>query len=52
MTLLHELSEIPEFASEAEERAFWETHAFSEELLAQVRPEDVPELRLPPRRRD
>lgn len=51
MTLLHDTSEIPEFDSEAAERAFWETHAFSEELLAKVKPEDEPVLDLPPRRK-
>jgi hypothetical protein len=43
LTLIHSLDEIPEFATEAEERAFWETHEVSDELAAQAEPlpEDV-----------
>lgn len=49
MTLIHDTSEIPEFATEAEERTYWDSHAFSEELLAKVKPEDEPAVDLPPR---
>lgn len=51
LTPIHDLSEIPEFENEAEERVFWETHAFSDALLAKVRPEDEPTLELPPRQK-
>lgn len=51
MTLLHDMNEIPEFSNEAEEHAFWETHAFSDELLAKVKPEEEPALDLPPRKK-
>ena len=37
MTLIHDSSEISAFANEAGARAYWETHAFSEELLAKVK---------------
>jgi predicted DNA binding CopG/RHH family protein len=32
ITEIHTLEEVPEFASEAEEAAFWDTHSFSDEL--------------------
>ena len=38
MTIIHSLDEIPVFATEAEERAFWETHEVSNELAAQADP--------------
>lgn len=37
MIEIHRLEDVPEFASEAEEREFWDTHSFSEELLEQLR---------------
>jgi CopG antitoxin of type II toxin-antitoxin system len=48
MTIVHSLSEIPPFASEAEESAYWQTHALSEELWNTLPP--VPEDELPPPR--
>ncbi len=49
MILIHDLSEIPEFESEAEEHAFWGSHAFSDELLEKVGDGDRSKLDLPPR---
>jgi predicted DNA binding CopG/RHH family protein len=47
--LIHDASEIPEFESVSDERAFWETHAFSEEFLDSTpqnqRPFDLPAKR-------
>jgi hypothetical protein len=34
--IVHSLEEIPEFASEEEERAWWATHDLAEELGADV----------------
>jgi hypothetical protein len=48
MTIVHSLADIPTFASEAEENAYWQTHALSEELWATLPP--VPEDELPPPR--
>ena len=43
LTVIHSLAEIPQFSTEDEERAFWETHEVSDELAAQAEPlpEDV-----------
>jgi hypothetical protein len=42
-TVIHSLDEIPTFATEKEERVFWETHEVSDDLAAQAEPlpEDV-----------
>ena len=48
MTIVHSLADIPTFASEAEESAYWQTHALSEELWDTLPP--VPEDELPPPR--
>jgi len=39
MTVVHSWDEVPTFASEAEESAFWATHQLDEVLLAQMTPE-------------
>jgi hypothetical protein len=45
---INDWSEVPEFASEAEEAEFWRTHGLGETLLEQMQPlDDV----LPVRRR-
>lgn len=49
--VIHDMSDIPEFANETEEHEFWDTHALGDELLEQVPPEDRPELDLQPRSR-
>lgn len=36
MIEIQRLEDVPEFESEAEEREFWDTHSFSEELLEQL----------------
>ena len=46
MTIVHSLADIPPFASEAEESAYWQTHALSDELWDTLSP--VPEDELPP----
>lgn len=46
MTPLRDPSDIPVFASEAEERAFWDTHELTEEFLERMGP--VPDDELPP----
>lgn len=38
VTTVHSWNEVPTFASEAEESAFWSTHELGDELLAQMRP--------------
>ncbi|MBI5946737.1 MAG: hypothetical protein HY875_01195 [Chloroflexi bacterium] len=48
MVEIHSEDEIPEFATEAEEHAFWSTHSLGEELLEQFGP--PPEGLLPPPR--
>jgi hypothetical protein len=48
MTTIHSWSEVPRFASEAEESDWWGTHELGDELLAQMRP--VREGELPPAR--
>ena len=48
MITARSLDEIPSFASEAEESAYWQTHALSEELWDTLPP--VPEDELPPPR--
>lgn len=48
--LIHDVRDIPEFESTAEERAFWETHAFSEELLERTSQKQKP-FDLPAKRR-
>ena len=45
LLIIQNLDEVPAFASEADEAAFWSTHEFSDELLAQM--EDVPPAVLP-----
>src|SRR5690349_18598652 len=45
MTTLHSMDEVPAFASEAEEAAFWATHELGDELLAQT--DELPESILP-----
>jgi CopG antitoxin of type II toxin-antitoxin system len=49
-TTIHSLEDIPSFASEDEEAAFWSTHELSEELLANMGPIDDKVLP-PPRTR-
>lgn len=44
MTITERLNEIPDFASEAEEHAFWATHEFSGALLDQADPLEADEL--------
>ncbi len=44
---IHDLSEIPDFADEDEEAAYWGTHMFSIDLLLSLPPDDEP---LPPPR--
>ena len=46
VTIVRSLDVIPPFASEAEEGAYWQTHALSEELWDTLSP--VPEDELPP----
>lgn len=36
MIVVHSVDDIPVFADEAEEAVFWDTHTFSEQLLAEV----------------
>lgn len=36
MTTLHSLDQVPPFASEAEEAAFWATHELGDEILSQM----------------
>jgi CopG antitoxin of type II toxin-antitoxin system len=45
---LHSLDDIPAFASEAEEAAFWDDHGLGEEVLAAMAP--LPDGVLPPAR--
>ncbi len=45
MTTIRSLVDVPAFTSEAEEAAFWATHEFSDEILAQM--DDIPEVFLP-----
>jgi uncharacterized protein (DUF4415 family) len=42
--------DIPTFASEAEEREFWQTHTFGAGLLERMRPAREVDPRLPPPR--
>ena len=44
------LDDIPDFANEDEEHAFWSTHSFGERLLAQMKPLDEFDDALPPPR--
>jgi len=46
--MIHNLEEIPAFASEAEEHAYWAAHELSDALWAQAQPLDPSELP-PPR---
>lgn len=48
MTEVHSYDELPEFANEAEEAAFWATHSLGQELLDRMGP--PPEGLLPPPR--
>jgi hypothetical protein len=45
-TVIHSLDEIPTFADEDEERAFWATHEVSGELANAAEP--IPDDELPP----
>lgn len=47
-TIIHNLSEIPVFTDEDEERAFWATHEVSDELANAAEP--IPDDELPPAR--
>ena len=49
-TIIYDLGEIPEFKSEAEEQAFWETHTFSDELMDDAAKEQHTPFDLPPKR--
>ena len=49
-TLIDDPSEIPAFADEREEHAFWATHGWSEKAL--MRAEPLPDGLLPPPRRE
>jgi hypothetical protein len=40
VAVLTSLDQIPEFASEAEEADFWDTHSFSDELWDSLEPAD------------
>src|SRR5437763_7070342 len=48
LTTVHQLEDIPQFASEAEEHAFWATHELDEALWEQAEPFGPDELP-PPR---
>lgn len=48
LTIITDMSQIPAFESEAEEVAFWNTHALAEHLL---KPENEEAELLPPRPR-
>ena len=48
LTTIQSWDEVPKFASEAEEAAYWATHELGERLLAQMG--QVPEGELPPPR--
>jgi len=48
MTVIHSRDEIPVFASEAEETAFWATHEIADDLWDRL--PTVPEEELPPAR--
>lgn len=48
MTVIHSRDEIPAFASEAEEAAFWATHEIADDLWDRL--PAVPEDELPPAR--
>ena len=48
LTVVEHLSEIPAFASEAEEADFWATHALGDAVWDEMEP--VPEDELPPPR--
>ncbi len=41
LTPVNDPSEIPEFADEAEERAFWETHEFGPGMLDDAEPDPI-----------
>jgi hypothetical protein len=49
MTVIHSLDDIPVFADEDEEAAFWCTHEFSDELWESL--PHVPDDELPPVRK-
>ncbi len=48
MQTVHDWSEVPSFANEEEESAFWGTHEFGDEILERMAP--PPEELLPPAR--
>jgi predicted DNA binding CopG/RHH family protein len=45
MKTVQSWEEVPRFASDAEEGAFWSTHELSNELLEEMRPDADPRLR-------
>jgi hypothetical protein len=48
MTTIHRVEDIPSFATEAEEHAFWATHELSEDLweqAEQIEPSELPPVR-------
>ena len=47
LMVIHTLEDIPTFANEAEEHAFWATHELSDELWDQVGPLEARELPAP-----
>ena len=50
MITIHTMEEIPDFASEAEEAAFWAGHQLSDDLVAADEQEPDPDDLLPPPR--
>lgn len=48
--VIHSLDEIPHFADEEEERAFWDSHEMSPELWRSLPP--APDDMLPPIRKE
>jgi CopG antitoxin of type II toxin-antitoxin system len=47
LTVIHRIDEIPAFANEAEEHAFWVTHELSDELWDAAEPLEPGELPAP-----
>jgi predicted DNA binding CopG/RHH family protein len=50
MTIVRSWNDVPAFATEAEEAAFWDTHELGDELLERMSPQRDPKLP-PPRPR-
>jgi predicted DNA binding CopG/RHH family protein len=48
MTIVHSYDDVPQFGSESEEAAFWNTHRLSDALLDKMKP--VVDESLPPAR--